>query len=174
MEKGIKVRTATWQRISSSALPMRAKATGQYINSIAAKLEALEAGADEALMLNGDGMVAEGSGENLFAAKDGALYTPPLESGILEGITRDCILKIAKSAGIPAFEAGMTRDFLYCSDEAFFTGTAAEVTPIRQVDGIAIGEGARGPLTKSLQETYLSIARGTADAPRSENWLEYV
>ena len=172
LEKGVKAKISSWKRISSNALPMQAKGTGQYLNSIVAKLEALGAGADEAILLNDGGFVAEGPGENIFAVKNGTLYTPPLSAGVLEGITRDSVTAIAKALGIPVREENMMRDFLYAADEAFFTGTAAEVTPIREVDGIAIGSGARGPVTEKIQKKFFDTTSGKDG--EFGKWLEFV
>jgi branched-chain amino acid aminotransferase len=172
LEKGVAAKTSPWRRISSNCLPMQAKATGQYINSIAAKRDALESGVEEAVMLNDQGFVAEGPAENIFAVKHGALYTPALSVGILDGITRASIIDIAKCLGIRTFEQAFLRDFLYLCDEVFFCGTAAEITPVTRIDGIAIGSGARGPVTKALQERFFSIVRGKD--PRFARWLAYV
>jgi branched-chain amino acid aminotransferase len=149
----------------------RAKANGNYMNSILAHKEAELDGYDEALLLDVDGLVAEGSGENVFIVRNGKLYTPDLTSA-LEGITRDTIMQLARELGIPVIEKRITRDEVYCADEAFFTGTAAEVTPIRELDNRKIGAGDRGPITERLQTLYFDCVQG-----RSENhagWLTHV
>jgi branched-chain amino acid aminotransferase len=137
----------------------KAKANGNYINSILALREALDAGFEEALLLDNEGYVAEGSGENVFLVRNGVLYTPELTS-CLEGITRDSIIRIAEDQGLSVKEKRITRDEVYVADEAFFTGTAAEVVPIREVDNRTIGAGARGPITETLQRIYLESVRG--------------
>jgi len=172
LAKGVTAKTSPWRRISSSCLPMQAKGTGQYANSIAAKRDAKESGVDEAVMLNDQGFVAEGPAENIFGVKNGALYTPPLSTGILEGLTRASIIDIAKSSGIRTHEQAFLRDFLYLCDEVFFCGTAAENTPVTKIDGISIGSGERGPVTRMLQDRFFDIVRGK-DA-RFGHWLSYV
>jgi branched-chain amino acid aminotransferase len=137
----------------------KAKANGNYINSILALREALDAGFEEALLLDNEGYVAEGSGENFFLVRDGVLYTPELTS-CLEGITRDSIFRIAADQGLTVKEKRVTRDEVYVADEAFFTGTAAEVVPVREVDNRTIGSGIRGPITEKLQSIYLEAVRG--------------
>jgi branched-chain amino acid aminotransferase len=134
---------------------------GQYTNSVLAKAEAKLAGYDEAVLLDTQGYVSEGSGENIFIVKKGRLVTPPLSSSILEGITRDTVLTLAREEGIPVVEDRITRDELYLADEAFFTGTAAEVTPVREVDDRAIGTGKVGPVTKRLQARYFDVVKGS-------------
>ena len=141
----------------------KAKANGNYINSVLALREAQDAGCDEALLLDNEGYVAEGSGENIFLVKDGVIHTPELTS-CLPGITRDTILVFAREQGIPVVERRITRDEFYIADEAFFTGTAAEVLPIRELDGRTIGEGTRGPLTGLLQALYFDQVRGRREA----------
>lgn len=163
MERGIRVRTSSYMRHHPNVTMCRAKANGNYINSMLALNEALRDGYDEALLLDVDGYVAEGSGENIFMVMDGKLFTPTLLSA-LDGITRRTIFQLAEEAGIAVVERRITRDELYVAEEAFFTGTAAEVTPIREVDGRQIGEGRRGPLTTRLQQRYFDIVKGdTAD-----------
>ena len=168
---GIKVKTSSISRLHVNASMCRAKATGNYINSILALQEALEYGADEALLLDTEGYVMEGSGENIFIVRNGTVITPDLTSA-LEGITRDTVISIIKELGIPLVERRITRDEVYISDEAFFTGTAAEVTPIRELDGRAIGNGGCGPITKKLQSKYFEIVQGKCEAHR--HWLTYV
>lgn len=162
MERGIRIRTSSFARHHPNVTMCRAKANGNYINSMLALNEALRDGYDEALLLDVDGYVAEGSGENIFMVVDGKLYTPTLLSA-LDGITRRTIFALAEEAGIEVLEKRITRDELYVADEAFFTGTAAEVTPIREVDGRTIGCGSRGPVTTQLQQRYFDIVKGQTD-----------
>jgi len=171
LEKGVTAKTSVWRRISTNSLPMQAKATGQYANSILAKKDAKDSGADEAVMLNDQGYVAEGPGENIFAVRDGVLYTPPLSTGILDGITRASLIDIARESGMTVREELFLRDFLYLCDEVIFCGTAAEVTPVTKVDGIVVGEGRCGPVAKALQEKFFDVVRGKD--PRFEKWLDY-
>ncbi len=172
LESGIRAKISPWVRIHPRILPPQAKIVGNYANSILAKVDALKSGYDEAILLNMDGNVAEGPGENLFVVKNGKLMTPPLSSGALEGITRDSIIKIAKDEGIDFEERNISREELHAADEAFFTGTAAEVTPIREIDGKRIGDGKRGPITAKLQQIFFSAVRGKE--PKYEYWLDYV
>ena len=159
MNRGIRVATSSYTRHHVNITMCKAKANGNYINSILALREALDAGFEEALLLDNEGYVAEGSGENVFLVRNGVLYTPELTS-CLEGITRDSIMRIAADQGLTVKEKRITRDEVYVADEAFFTGTAAEVVPIREVDNRAIGTGARGPITETLQRIYLESVRG--------------
>jgi len=168
LEKGIRIKTASFTRQHVNISMTKAKVCGNYTNSIMGKVEAINDGYDEALFLDATGHVAEGSGENIFMVRRGALTTPP-RSAILEGITRDAVLTIAADQGIAAREEYFTRDQLYTADEAFFTGTAAEITPIREVDRRVIGAGARGPVTKTIQEAFFSVVRGENAKYRS--WL---
>jgi branched-chain amino acid aminotransferase len=171
MEKGIRIKTSSYTRHHVNITMCKAKANGHYINSMLALNEALTSGYDEAMLLDVDGFVAEGSGENIFIVRDGVLYTPDLTSA-LEGITRDTIVQLAQEAGLQVREKRITRDEVYLADEAFFTGTAAEVTPIREVDDRMIGTGGRGPLTERLQTLYFDVVHG-----RRENytgWLTLV
>lgn len=162
IERGIRVRTSSFTRHHVNAIMCKAKANGNYINSMLALQEALRDGYDEAMLLDAQGYVTEGSGENIFIVRDGVLYTPDLTSA-LEGITRDTIVRFAADLGIPLREKRITRDEVYVADEAFFTGTAAEVTPIREIDGRAIGNGRRGPLTECLQSMYFDQVHGRRD-----------
>ena len=155
---GIRVKVSSIQSLDHTALARAAKATGQYLNSILAKVEATNAGYDEAIMLTGHGHVAEGSGENVFVVRDGVLLTPPPSDGVLEGITRDAVLKIAAAEGIEAHERTLARSDLVIADELFFTGTAAEIVPIREVDDHEIGEP--GPVTRRVQERFRAIVEG--------------
>lgn len=162
-EKGIKVRTSSYTRHHVNIAMCKAKANGQYINSILALREAQDGGADEALMLDNEGYVAEGTGENVFIVKNGEIHTPELTS-CLPGITRDTILVFAREHGFTIHERRITRDEVYVADEAFFTGTAAEVLPIRELDGRTIGDGRRGPITETLQTCYFDQVRGRREA----------
>ena len=153
LEKGIRVRTSSFTRHHVNITMCRAKACGNYINSILALQEALSAGADEALMLDSSGYVMEGTGENIFVIRNGVVYTPDLTSA-LEGITRDTVIRLIAEAGLELIEKRITRDEVYVADEVFFTGTAAEVTPVRELDGRQIGNGSRGPVTEMLQARY--------------------
>jgi branched-chain amino acid aminotransferase len=162
MERGIRVRTSSFARHHVNVTMCKAKANGNYLNSMLALQEALRDGYDEAILLDTEGYVAEGSGENIFLVRDGVLYTPDLTSA-LEGITRDTIMCFAADLGIVVKEKRITRDEVYIADEAFFTGTAAEVTPIREVDGRAIGSGSRGVITERLQGMYFDQVHGRRD-----------
>lgn len=159
LETGIRAKISSFTRHHVNAAMTKAKICGYYVNSIMAKREAMADGYDEAIMLDTEGFIAEASGENLFVVRDEALLTPPLTS-ILGGITRDTIMRVARDKGIPLGERRFTRDELYTADEAFLTGTAAEVTPIREVDRRRIGDGKRGPVTSVLQEAYFDIVKG--------------
>ncbi|MCG8438644.1 MAG: branched-chain amino acid transaminase [Pseudomonadales bacterium] len=172
LELGIKVRTSSYTRHHVNITMCKAKANGNYINSMLALNEALSGGADEALLLDNEGYVAEGSGENIFVIKDKVLYTPELTS-CLDGITRKTIIQLAEERGYTVREKRITRDEIYVADEAFFTGTAAEVTPIRELDGRIIGEGKRGPITEQLQAVYFDLVRGKLDDQYGD-WLTYV
>lgn len=171
LNKGIRVKTSSFSRHHVNVSLVRAKASGYYINSILANQEVTAHGYDEALLLDTDGYVSEGSGENVFIIRDGILFTPDLAS-CLAGITRDAILTIATDLGIPIKEKRITRDEMYCADEAFFTGTAAEVTPIRELDDRIIGEGGRGPITEKIQSIFFDTVHGKNDRYRS--WLTMV
>jgi len=162
LEKGIRIRTSSYTRHHVNISMCKAKANGQYINSMLALQEALTDGYDEALLLDVDGFVAEGSGENIFVVRDGIIYTPELTSA-LEGITRDTIFHLAKEIGVEIREKRITRDEVYVADEAFFTGSAAEVTPIRELDNRSIGNGGRGPITEKLQSMYFDQVHGRRD-----------
>jgi len=159
LTKGIRVKTSSFSRHHVNVSMVRAKACGWYVNSILANQEATASGYDEALLLDVDGYVSEGSGENFFLVNNGRLYTPDLSS-CLDGITRDAILTIARDLGIPVIEKRITRDEVYIADEAFFTGTAAEITPIRELDDRTIGNGVRGPITEKLQSIFFDIVAG--------------
>ena len=171
LNKGIRVKTSSFSRHHVNVSLVRAKASGYYINSILANQEVTAHGYDEALLLDTDGYVSEGSGENVFIVRDGVIYTPDLAS-CLAGITRDSIIKIANDLGIEVREKRITRDEMYCCDEAFFTGTAAEVTPIRELDDRTIGNGGRGPVTEKIQNVFFDIVKGKND--KYHSWLTYV
>ncbi len=171
LEKGIRVKTSSFSRHHVNITMCKAKANGNYMNSILAHREAELDGYDEALLLDVDGFVAEGSGENIFIVRRGRLYTPDLTSA-LEGITRDTLIQLAAEIGVPVIEKRITRDEVYSADEAFFTGTAAEVTPIRELDNRAIGEGRRGPITERLQSMYFDCVQGRTD--RHAGWLTHI
>jgi len=171
MKKGIRVKTSSFTRHHVNANMCRAKSVTTYTNSILAHQEADNDNYDEALLLDVDGYVAEGAGENIFIIKKGKLYTPDL-SACLEGITRDAIFTLARESGIEIIEKRITRDEVYCADEAFFTGTAAEVTPIRELDHRTIGNGARGPITTKLQQTFFDCVEGKH--PLHTDWLSYI
>jgi branched-chain amino acid aminotransferase len=168
VNKGIRVKTSSFTRHHVNVSMVRAKASGYYINSVLANHEATSDGYDEALLLDTDGYVSEGSGENVFMVRAGVLYTPDVAS-CLDGITRDAILTIAQDEGIRVVEKRITRDEMYCADEAFFTGTAAEVTPIRELDNRTIGAGTRGPITEKLQTVFFDVLAGKNNRYRA--WL---
>jgi branched-chain amino acid aminotransferase len=169
-EHGVRVKVSSWRRLDPNIIPPAAKATGQYLNSSLAKAEALKAGYDEGILLNPNGYVTDGSGENVFVVREGTLLTPPLAAGCLAGITRASIMRIAEDEGIPVREADLVRTELYLADEAFFTGTAAEVVPIREVDDRVLGDP--GPITRRVQEVFQAATRGEDE--RYKEWLEPV
>jgi branched-chain amino acid aminotransferase len=169
---GVRMKVASWRRQDPTAVPTSAKATGFYVNSSLAKVEALKAGYDEAIMLNTQGYVAECTGENLFLVRGGRVLTPPTSAGILEGITRDSVIVIARDLGYDVVETPILRGDLYAADEVFCTGTAAEIVPVREIDDRAIGAGARGPITQRIQETYSAVVRGEVD--QYKEWVEHV
>jgi branched-chain amino acid aminotransferase len=171
LEKGIRIKTSSFTRHHINITMCKAKANGHYINSMLALQEALNDGYDEALLLDVDGYVAEGSGENIFIVRDGVMYTPELTSA-LEGITRETVMTLADDLGIDVCERRITRDEVYIADEAFFTGTAAEVTPIRELDGRSIGDGRRGPITEQLQTRFFDLVHGRLD--EYAEWLSLV
>ena len=171
MERGIRVRTSSFTRHHVNITMCKAKANGNYMNSMLALREALQDGYDEAMLLDAEGFVAEGSGENIFIIRDGIIYTPDLTSA-LDGITRQTIFTLATELGYKIIEKRITRDEVYIADEAFFTGTAAEVTPIREVDNRPIGSGSRGPITERLQTLYFDVVHGRS--PAHLGWLTLV
>ncbi|PIP02248.1 MAG: branched chain amino acid aminotransferase [Zetaproteobacteria bacterium CG12_big_fil_rev_8_21_14_0_65_54_13] len=171
LEQGIRIRTSSFTRHHVNIAMCKAKANGNYINSMLALSDALRDGYDEALLLDVDGFVAEGSGENFFMVYDGVIYTPELTSA-LDGITRATVMQLAREEGYEVREKRITRDEVYVADEAFFTGTAAEVTPIRELDGRTIGCGSRGPVTAVLQKKYFDVVHGRSEAHM--DWLAFV
>jgi len=172
LEAGVRAKISSWKRNDNNTLPPGAKATGQYINSSLAKMEAMKGGYDEAIMLNLEGHISDGSGENVFIVRDGVISTPPLSACCLEGYTRESVITIARDLGYTVLERELARMDLYTADEAFFTGTAAEVTPIREVDDREVGASGRGPITKELQETFFAAVGGGVEKYRS--WLDPV
>lgn len=171
MTNGIRVKVSSFTRMGVNSFMTKAKICGNYVNSVFAKVEALSIGYDEALLLDDQGYVSEGSGENIFIVRNGRIETPPLTS-VLEGITRNTVMRLAKDLGYEVDVQLFTRDELYISDEAFFTGTAAEITPIREVDNRSIGTGKPGPITKKLQESYFEVIKGKHK--NYEMWLDYI
>jgi branched-chain amino acid aminotransferase len=169
MKNGIRVKVSSWKRVGPNTIPHASKATGIYLNSMLAVTEANRAGYDEAILLTDDGFIADGSGENVFVVKDGTIATPPLSTSILPGITRDSVIQIAQDLGYAVEEKNLIRSDLIFADEVFMTGTAAEVTPIREVDDREIGPP--GPVTKELQTAYLDTCRGRSE--RWAQWLDY-
>ena len=169
LKHGVRMTVSSWRRHDPNIIPPQAKVTGAYINSSMAKLEAVRSGFDEAIMLNPHGYVSEATGENLFVVKDGELLTPPLAAGPLPGVTRASVMAIAADLGMPVFERLMTRADLYVAEEIFCTGTAAEVTPVREIDSRVIGEP--GPITLTLQQKYFEIVKGQDE--KYEDWLSY-
>ncbi len=169
LERGVDVRVSSWRRAAGSTFPTMAKAGGNYLNSQLTKMEAKVDEYVEGIMLDVNGHISEGSGENLFLVKDGVLYTSSIASGILQGITRNSVMRIAKDLGVEIRETSLPREMLYIADEVFFCGTAAELTPVRSIDRITVGEGHRGPLTKTIQQRFLGIATGKIADPYG--WL---
>ncbi|HUC38835.1 MAG TPA: branched-chain amino acid transaminase [Candidatus Acidoferrum sp.] len=171
-EKGIRCKISSWRRINSSILPVEAKASGNYINSIIANTEAKASGFDETILLSTSGYVAEGGGENIFTVKYSHLITPDASADILMGVTRDTVIKLAENTGIVVEERELHKEELYSADEVFFAGTAAEITPIVNIDGIHIGNGKPGPITKVLAQKYSDVVTG--NDKEFEDWLTYV
>jgi branched-chain amino acid aminotransferase len=172
IEQGVDVCVSSWTRIAPNTLPAMAKVAANYMNSQLIKMEAVLNGYAEGIALDAAGYASEGSGENIFLVRDGVIYTPTLGTSALPGITRDTVITLAREAGIEVKEQAIPREWLYIADELFFTGTAAEVTPIRSVDKIAIGSGSRGPITKKLQTAFIDILTGKAED--RFGWLTYV
>ena len=169
LQNGVRIGVSSWQKFSPSAMPASAKSTGQYLNSMLATVETRRRGFDEALMLNAEGTISEGSGQNIFLVKDGVIYTNDEHASILMGITRKTIIRMARDLGISVDIGVLTMEQLYAGDEAFFTGTATEVTPIREVEGRPVGDGAPGKMTRQLQALYQHIVHGRQDEYR--HWL---
>lgn len=169
VEKGADACVSSWRRAAPDTYPTLAKASGNYLNSQLSKIEARQDGYLEAITLDIFGFVSEGTGENIFVVRDGVLYTPPLASGILQGITRDTVVRLARDMGHEVREQNIPREMLYVADEVFFCGTAAEITPVRSIDRIPVGDGKPGPVTRAIQEQYLGIARGRI--PDRYGWL---
>ena len=172
LNKGIRIKTSSYTRHHVNITMTQAKTVSNYTNSILANMEATDDGYDEALLLDSSGFVSEGAGENLFLVKDGVVYTPDLSAGALNGITRNTVLHICKDLGLEVVQKRITRDECYIADEMFFTGTAAEVTPIREMDRIQIGQGARGPITANIQSAFFDIVNGRN--PKYAHWLTLV
>ena len=172
LEQGVDVKVSSWSRMAPNTLPAMAKSTANYANSQLIKMEALADGYSEGIALDVYGNVSEGSGQNIFIVRDGVLYTPPLSTSVLGGITRDSIMTIGRDLGYQVIEANIPREALYIADEVFFTGTAAEVTPVRSIDRIKVGSGKRGPITAALQSAFFAVVNG--DVPDTHGWLTYV
>jgi branched-chain amino acid aminotransferase len=172
LEKGVDVCVSSWARIAPNTLPAMAKSAANYMNSQLIKMEAVTLGYTEGIALDTDGHVSEGSGENIFLVKNGTLITPPVVSSVLPGITRDSVLHLARRLGIPVVQERVPREMLYIADEVFFTGTAAELTPIRSVDKIVVGRGARGPITEALQRAFFDVVE--CRVPDEFSWLTFV
>lgn len=172
LEQGVDVQISSWHRFSPDTLPALAKAGANYMNSQLIKMEAVLNDYVEGIALDASGYVSEGSGENIFVVKDGKIYTPPLCASVLPGITRSSIIQLCKDLGIEVYEEMIPRELLYIADEVFFTGTAAEITPIRSIDKIRIGEGHRGPITKKLQDEFFGILAGQLEDRHA--WLQYI
>ncbi len=172
LEQGVDVCVSSWTRMAPNTLPAMAKSAGNYMNSQLIKVEAVKGGFAEGIALDAQGYVSEGSGENLFAVSKGRLITPPLVSSILPGITRDSVLVLARGLGIPVEEKALPREMLYLADELFFTGTAAEITPIRSVDRQKVGTGSRGPVTAALQKSFFDVIEGRVGD--EHGWLTFV
>ncbi|MBT8441172.1 MAG: branched-chain amino acid transaminase [Gammaproteobacteria bacterium] len=172
LEQGVDVCVSSWQRVAPNTVPTLAKAGGNYLSSILVTLEARRLGFAEGIALNSEGYVSEGAGENLFLVRDNTIYTPPSSASILAGITRDTVMRLARSVGLEVIEQNIPREMLYIADEVFLTGSAAEVTPVRSVDKIAVGAGSRGPVTESIQQAFFGLFDGsTAD---QWGWLESI
>jgi branched-chain amino acid aminotransferase len=172
LENGVDVKISSWSRMAPNTLPAMAKATANYANSALIKMEAIEDGYSEGLALDVFGNLSEGSGQNVFIVRDGGIYTPPLSASILGGITRDSIIRLARDIGFTVTETNLPRESLYIADEVFCVGTAAEVTPIRSIDKIVIGQGRRGPVTEALQRAFFDVVNG--NVADTHGWLTYV
>ncbi|MGE0451693.1 MAG: branched-chain amino acid transaminase [Vicinamibacterales bacterium] len=172
LEQGVDMKVSSWARMAPNTLPSMAKSTANYANAALIKMEALADGYSEGIALDVFGNVSEGSGQNIFVVRDGALYTPPISASILGGITRDSIMMLARDLGYQVIETNLPRELLYISDEVFVVGTAAEVTPVRSIDKVKIGAGRRGPVTTALQNAFFAVVNG--DVPDTHGWLTYV
>jgi branched-chain amino acid aminotransferase len=172
LEQGVDVKVSSWSRMAPNTLPAMAKSTANYANSQLIKMEALADGYSEGIALDVYGNVSEGSGQNIFLIRKGVIYTPPLSASVLGGITRDSIMTLAQDLGYQVIETNVPREALYTADEVFFTGTAAEVTPVRSIDKITIGTGKRGTITAALQHAFFAVVNG--DMPDTRGWLTYV
>lgn len=172
VRNGIRVAVSSWRRIDQNAFMPDAKGTGGYVNSVLAKTAAIKGGYDEALLLNADGLIAEGSGENLFMVRNGVVHTPPTSAGALDGLTRNSVYALLEEDGYTIKESAITRTDLYYADEVFFTGTAAEVTPVREVDDRPVGDGTPGPVTRRAQELFMGVVTGKLDL--HPEWREYI
>jgi branched-chain amino acid aminotransferase len=172
LENGVDVCVSSWQRVAPNTIPALAKAGGNYLSSQLIGLEARRLGFAEGIGLSPDGLVSEGAGENLFLIRDGVIHTPSIAASILGGLTRDTVIRLARERGLEVRETSIPRELLYLADELFFTGTAAEITPVRSVDRIKIGTGKRGPVTESLQKAFFGLFEGRT--PDKWGWLEYV
>jgi branched-chain amino acid aminotransferase len=169
IEQGVDVGVSSWTRLAPNTIPALAKATANYANSALIKMQATLDGYAEGIALDESGLLSEGSGQNLFLVRDSVIYTPSVGSSVLEGITRSAVLTIARDLGFTVKEQALPREFLYLADEAFFCGTAVEITPIRSIDKVQVGAGRRGPVTEALQKRFFGILSG--DAPDTHNWL---
>jgi branched-chain amino acid aminotransferase len=172
VEQGLDVKVSTWARIAPNTMPGMAKSVANYANSQLIKMEAVSEGYAEGIALDTQGYLSEGSGQNVFIVRDGVIHTPPVGSSILSGITRDSVVTIARDLGFEVREQVLPREMLYIADEVFFVGTAVEVTPIKSVDRIPVGQGRRGPITEAIQTRFFQIVRG--DAPDTHGWLQYI
>lgn len=172
IEKGIRAQVSSWRRMAPNTIPALAKAGGNYLSSQLIKMEAIDNGFDEGIALDYDGNISEGSGANIFLIKNSILYTPPLASSSLAGITRDTIIHLAKEMNYQIEEKVLPREFLYTADEIFLTGTAAEITPVAEVDHLKVGSGTTGEITKAIQTAYADLVRGTGS--KTEEWLHYI
>ena len=172
LENGVDVRVSSWSRAAPNTFPTLAKTSANYANSQLIKMEAIVEGYSEGIALDSFGYLSEGSGQNLFLIRDNVLYTPPLTASILPGITRNSVITLARDHGFTVLEEMLPRELLYIADEAFFAGTAVEITPIRSVDKVSIGNGRRGPITEAIQQAFFDVIRG--DAPDRHGWLTYV
>ncbi len=172
LETGVDARVSSWTRIAPNTLPALAKTSANYMNSQLIKMEAVKDGYSEGIALDAEGFVSEGSGENIFIVRKGRLITPPLVSSVLAGVTRDSVITLAQRLGVPVLEERVPREMLYIADEVFFTGTAAEITPIRSIDHISIGQGARGPVTAALQRAFFDVVE--CRVPDEFGWLTFV